>query len=149
MASTFVERALVPDASRTRLLVVVRDGDAQLPSWSLVEPEPRDSIREARARFEVTSPFLRLLRMDGDPFAGEDVNMLYEFDALPADWVQPPGTDWRPVDEIAVCVFGMSKPEHFTAIFAATAALFRTWNSDHGPNSSFRSTWRRPFAFGK
>ena len=136
MASTFVERALVPDASRTRLLVVVRDGDAQLPSWSLVEPEPRDSIREARARFEVTSPFLRLLRMDGDPFAGEDVNTLYEFDALPADWVQPSGTDWRPVDEIAALDGGVAA---FAGPLSAWAKELRTRTTP-----PLRAAWARP-----
>jgi hypothetical protein len=136
MPSTFVEHAVVPDASRTRLLVVVGDGRPQLPSWSLVEPEPADTIREARARFEVTSPFLRLLRMDGDPFAGEDVNTLYEFGALPADWVQRPGMDWRPVDEIAALDGGVAA---FVAPLSAWAEELRS-----GTTPPLRAAWARP-----
>src|SRR5689334_23234546 len=111
MPSTFVERALVPDASRTQLLVVVGQGSPRLPSWSLIEPEPADSIREARARCGIQSPFLRLVRLDGDPFAGEDVNTLLEFDTAPADWEMPPGTAWHPIDRLPAVDVGAAALE--------------------------------------
>ena len=99
MPQTFYERALVPDASRSRLLVVSGDRPA-LPLWTLVDPESVASLREARARFGIESPFLRLVRQEGDPVGEDDVLTILEFDAAAASW-QPAATlAWLPFDDV-------------------------------------------------
>ena len=83
--ATYVERILVPDAARSRLLVV--EGVVpSLPTWSLEDPEPVDSFRMARVSFGVMSPFLRVVRLAGDDMRDREVFQLLEFDAPPVSW---------------------------------------------------------------
>jgi hypothetical protein len=91
-----IEHALVPDATRSRLLVV-GGGVPTLPSWTLVDGELIDSLRMARSAFGITSPFLRTVRSDWAPDQGES-QTLFEFDAVPAGWHGPPGRQWLDLD---------------------------------------------------
>ena len=75
---TFVERALVPNAARTSVLVVAGER-ASLPSWSVEDPDPADILRAARAS-GITAPFLREVRQDGDSLHDDEVRSLLEFD---------------------------------------------------------------------
>ena len=95
MPNISVERALVPDSTRSRLLVVAGDIPS-LPSWTLEDNEPAESLRAARSECGITSPFLRTVLSDWAP--GQDSQSLFEFDALPAAWERPPGLDWLDFD---------------------------------------------------
>ncbi len=98
--ATYVERILVPDGARSRLLVV--EGDVpSLPTWSLDDPEPADSFRMARVSFGVTSPFLRVVRLAGDDMRDPEIFQLLEFDAPPVSWEPPDGLAWLPLADIA------------------------------------------------
>ena len=101
--ATYVERILVPDHSRSRLLVVGGDVPA-LPMWSLEDPEPNDSFHAARTRFGVTSPFLRVVRLEGNDMLDSEVFQLLEFDTPPASWRPLSGLVWLPFAEIAGAV---------------------------------------------
>jgi hypothetical protein len=72
---TWVGRALVPDATRSSVLVVA-GARATLPSWTLEDPEPVDMLRAARAA-GVTTPFLREVRQDGDSLHDDEVRTLH------------------------------------------------------------------------
>ena len=99
MPETYVERALVPDATRSRLLVV--DGDAPaLPSWTLDDPEVSDSIRAARSAFGVSSPFLRTVRVDGYFGRSGEFATLIEFGAAAPEWQAPEGLRWLDFDAV-------------------------------------------------
>jgi hypothetical protein len=111
MPTTFTDHALVPDANRRHVLVVGADGAApSLPTWSLIDAESVDTINAAR-RFGIESPFLRVLRLEGDFFHEEPTDTLFEFDAAEATWSPPDGCRWLPIDDIdglalATPVFG-------------------------------------------
>jgi hypothetical protein len=92
---TWVGRALVPDATRSSVLVVA-GARATLPSWTLEDPEPVDMLRAARAA-GVTTPFLREVRQDGDSLHDDEVRTLHEFDA--ADGPATDGLVWMPFHE--------------------------------------------------
>jgi hypothetical protein len=98
--TTYVERILVPDASRTRLLVVGREVPS-LPAWSLEDPQPADSFRTARTDFGVSSPFLRVVRLEGDDMRDPEIFLLLEFDAPPASWQPPAGLAWLALTDVA------------------------------------------------
>src|SRR5262249_59881984 len=78
MVQHSVVRALVPDASGTRLLVSVPEPPAlpALPVWTLEDGETVDSIREARTRFGIATPFLREVRYDGDPLPDAELSLV-------------------------------------------------------------------------
>ena len=91
--TTYTERILVPDATRSCLLVVAGEMPS-LPAWSLEEPEVADSCQAARETFGVTSPFLRVVRLDGNDVRDPEVFQLLEFGAPPPAWQPPDGLAW-------------------------------------------------------
>ena len=135
MPDTFVEHALVPDATRSRLLVVAGDVPA-LPSWRLQDPEFVDSIRAARSGFGITSPFLRMVRSDWMPGQGTDTPTLLEFDAVPATWESRPGLDWLEFDGATT---GGLDAGPFNAEVAQWIADLRS-----GSVPAVRAAWARP-----
>jgi phosphotransferase family enzyme len=100
MPSMVTEHALVPDSTRSRVLVVASE-PPRLPSWSLEEPAAIDSIREARRLFGIHSPYLRVVRLIGDPLGDETLQTLVEFDASRRDWKPHAGLTWLPLDDLA------------------------------------------------
>jgi Ser/Thr protein kinase RdoA (MazF antagonist) len=91
-------RALVPDAAGTRLLTVTGEPPS-LPIWSLEGDETVASIGAARARYGIASPYLRVVRFDGDPLPDTPVSMLLEFEAPPIGWEPSPGSAWLSFDD--------------------------------------------------
>ena len=137
MPSTFTDHALVPDATRSHVLVLAADGAApRLPSWSLVDPEFVDSIREARRLYGIGSPFLRVLRLEGDFIHDEPVDQLLEFDAVPETWLVPEGAQWLPIAHLDR--LNLPSPAFAPAISRWTDEL-RT-----GDVSPLRPAWARP-----
>jgi phosphotransferase family enzyme len=137
MPSTHTEHALVPDATRQRVLVIATDGTRpSLPSWTLIDPEAVDSIREARRLFGIDSPFLRVLRIEGDFFHGEPADTLLEFDAVPATWEAPEGSRWLPISDIGRLALG-------SAPFAPALARWRE-ELRTGDIPPRRPAWARP-----
>ncbi|HEX5014799.1 MAG TPA: aminoglycoside phosphotransferase family protein [Candidatus Limnocylindrales bacterium] len=132
MANTLIERALVPDATRSRLLVVAGDVPG-LPRWTLEDPEPVDTVRVARSASGITSPFLRTVRSDWAPDKAES-HSLNEFDALPAQWVCPAGLEWLDFDAAGTIDAGP-----FGADVGQWIADLRS-----GTTAAARSTWARP-----
>src|SRR4029079_612089 len=96
---TYRERALVPDASRSMLLVVPGERPA-LPLWTLVDPESVASLRETLSGFAIDSPFLRLVRQEGDPVGEDDVLTILEFDAAGPGWQPGSSLRWLPFDDV-------------------------------------------------
>ena len=134
MSQTFLERALVPDSTRSKLLVVAGDLPG-LPSWTLKDPEFVDSVREARTTIGIPSPFLRIVRLQGDPVLETEFQTLLEFDAASADWEPADGLEWLPFDAVA----GGLEAGPFPADVAAWAAQVA---SPHFP--PLRAPWARP-----
>jgi len=135
MPPTFHERALVPDTSRSRLLAVVGDRPS-LPLWTLVDPEPVASLREGRARFGIESPFLRLVRLEGNPVAGEDARTILEFDAAAPTWRPGAGLAWLPFENA-------NEDRLDAGPFAADVVR---WTADlrSGEVPELRAAWARP-----
>jgi hypothetical protein len=137
MPTIYTDHALVPDAVREQILVVAVDGaPATLPTWSIVDAEAPDSIREARSRYGIGSPYLRVLRLDGDFFHGEPTDTLMEFDAVPATWSPPPGCRWLPIADIDQVAFASPA---FAPALARWIEELRT--GDVPPR---RAAWARP-----
>ena len=137
MPSTFTDHALVPDATRSHVLVFDPDGAAPtLPSWSLFDPEAVDSIREARRLFGIGSPFLRVLRLEGDFIHDEPVDQLLEFDAIAAEWSPPDGAQWLPISDL-------SRLNLASPVFAPALAR---WSEElrSGEVPPRRAAWARP-----
>jgi Phosphotransferase enzyme family len=131
---TYTERVLVPDPTRLKLLVVAGDRPA-LPSWTLEDPGFVDSIRTARSAFGITSPFLRLVRMQGEPLRDKEFDTLLEFDGASANWELPEGLGWLPfaavADELEAGPFGAD-----VAMWAAEVVS--------GDIPPMRPAWARP-----
>ena len=132
MPTTFVERALVPDAARSSVLVVAGE-QPSLPSWTIEDPELVDSLRAART-LGVATPFLREVRQDGDPFRDDDARSLHEFDAV--DGPAPDGLAWLSFDDVLA---GGLDAGPFTEDVAAWIAELRS-----GVVSPRRPEWARP-----
>ena len=93
-----VARILVPDSTRSRLLVVLGDRPA-LPGWTIDDFETEAGIREAQA-LGIPSPYLRPMRYDGEPAPGATVRTLDEYEAPPAGWEPEPPLAWLPFDRV-------------------------------------------------
>ena len=129
---TFVERALVPNAARTSVLVVAGER-ASLPSWSVEDPDPADILRAARAS-GITAPFLREVRQDGDSLHDDEVRSLLEFDV--ADGTATDGLTWMPFDDVLA---GRLDAGPFGEDVAAWVEEVRS-----GAVAAARADWARP-----
>ena len=132
MPKTFVERALMPDAARSSVLVVAGDPPS-LPSWTLEDPEQVDSLRAARTR-GIGTPFLREVRQDGDLLVDDEIRSLYEFDA--ADGPAADGMAWLSFDD---ALAGRLDAGPFTDDVMAWIAELRT-----GVVPERRPEWAQP-----
>jgi len=99
VTQTSIQRAIVPDATRSRLLVVAGER-LSLPSWTLEDAESVDGIRGARDAFGIEAPFLRMVRVDGDVLHRGTLRLLMEFDAPSPDWTPPVGLSWIAIDDL-------------------------------------------------
>lgn len=133
MPETYLERALVPDSTRSKLLVVEGDRPA-LPSWTLDDPDFVDTIRTARSALGITSPFLRQVRQQGDAPRGTGFTLL-EFDAAAADWEPREGLAWLPFAAVA---------ERLDAGPFVGDVLAWTAQVASGDIPPMRSVWARP-----
>jgi hypothetical protein len=135
VTQTSIQRAIVPDGTRSRLLVVAGERPS-LPSWTLEDAEPVDSIRGARDAFGIETPFLRMVRVDGDVFHGLTIRLLMEFEAPALDWATPTGLTWIAFDDIRP---GSLDAEPFDAALAEWIAELRS-----GVVPARRPHWSRP-----
>jgi hypothetical protein len=135
MPYAFEERVLVPDSRRSKLLVVGGERPA-VPSWTVDDPEPFDSIRMARSAFGITSPFLRAIRFDWVPGQERLNQTLYEYDAVPANWEGPAGTAWLDFD---AAVARVPDAGPFTADVVRWIGELRA-----GAVPPVRAAWARP-----
>src|SRR5262245_22435373 len=136
--STTHESALIPDATRSRLLVVAGDVPA-LPSWTANDDEEGDvRVATARARYGISAPFLRIVQFAGEHDAEEFWNLV-EFDAVAADWEAPAGLTW-------VEYGGVER----TLVPAPLADALPRWLDDQatGEIPARRAAWARSGWFG-
>lgn len=138
MPKSYVERALVPDAARSSLLVVAGDMPS-LPSWTIEDPEFADSIRAAR-RAGVETPFLRAVREDGDVLHEDEVRSLLEFDAA-NDAPARDGLAWLPFEDV---LGGGLRVGPFGGDVAAWIAEVRS-----GAVPAIRPEWARSGWYGR
>jgi hypothetical protein len=99
VTQTSIQRAIVPDRTRSRLLVVAGERPS-LPTWTLEDAESADGIRGAREAYGIETPFLRMVRMDGDVMQRGTLRLLMEFEAPSSDWSLPLGLTWMALDDI-------------------------------------------------
>jgi len=135
MVKQVTERALVPDAARARLLTVA-GAPPSLPIWSLEDDVIVDSLREARARYGISTPYLRTVRFDGDPLPDTPVSALHEFEPPPAAWEPPDGTEWLSFEE---AMAGRLDAGPYADL--VTAWIAELWSGDVPPR---RPPWARP-----
>jgi hypothetical protein len=135
MPPLLVERVLIPDQTRSKLLVSTGPRPS-LPTWSLPDPELNRTIREARERHGIQAPLLRIVRVIGDPLHGETNETLLEFDAPRDGWPPPAGFDWLPFDDVSA-----------TSVDAGPfAADIEAWLTElrSGETPPLRPAWARP-----
>ena len=135
MTQTSIQRAIVPDATRSRLLAVAGERPS-LPSWTLEDAESVDSIRGARDAFGIETPFLRMVRVDGDVLHRGTLRLLMEFDAPSPDWTPPVGLGWIAIDDLHS---GTLDAEPFDAALTEWIAELRS-----GVVPARRPDWSRP-----
>jgi hypothetical protein len=133
------EHLLVPDPSRTSLLVL--DGDVPvLPTWDTEELEVRLTVEHARRLCGIEAPYLRAVMTIGDIFGDAPVAVLIEFDAPEPGWQPPSPLRWLSFDELPTTDL--------------EPALFRnhvrSWASDlaRGHADPHTPEWSRPGWFG-
>jgi hypothetical protein len=99
VTQTSIHRAVVRDGTRSRLLVAAGERPS-LPTWTLEDAESVDGIRGARDAYGIETPFLRMVRVDGDVIHRGTLRLLMEFEAPPPDWSPPIGLVWMAIDDI-------------------------------------------------
>ena len=135
MTQTSIQRAIVPDRTRSRLLVVAGERPS-LPTCTLEDAESADGIRGAREAYGIETPFLRMVRMDGDVMQRGTLRLLMEFEAPSSDWSLPLGLTWMALDDIRT---GTIDADPFGEALAEWIAEGRA-----GVVPALRPDWARP-----
>jgi hypothetical protein len=135
VTQTLIHRAIVPDGTRSRLLVVAGERPS-LPTWTLEDAESVDGIRGARDAFGIDTPFLRMVRVDGDVLHRGTMRLLMEFEAPSPEWAPPIGLTWIAIDDIRP---GTVDAEPFAAGLAEWTEELRS-----GAVPARRPDWSRP-----
>ncbi len=135
MAESVTSSLLVPDATRSRLLVT-RPERSALPRLTHERSAPEGAVfRDVAGLLGVDLAFLRQAAMEGQPW-DEAVRRLLVFDSAPAHWQPAPPMAWIPLDEIGQVELG-------TQSFADAAAA---WTAElrSGFVPDLRPEWSRP-----